>query len=193
MVPLLRRCLFALLRWLFRFEAHGLEALRTPGPVLLVPNHLSWIDWLFLWVLLEDGWKFATSSTTAQTSPIHRALMLNRFTFPIDTASPFAVKRMAEFLQSGGRLVLFAEGRLSLTGSLMKLFDGTGFLFLKTKAKVITCHLRGAFTPSVKKANSCYVREQGYFYYFLILSGFFHFIEFCSMVVGWTTVRSPTA
>ena len=155
MVPLLRRCLFALLRLLFRFEAHGLESLRTPGPVLLVPNHVSWIDWLFLWVLLEDGWKFATSSTTAQTSPIHRALMLNRFTFPIDTASPFAVKRMAEFLQSGGRLVLFAEGRLSLTGSLMKLFDGTGFLFLKTKAKVITCHLRGAqrllFSPNANR------------------------------------------
>ncbi len=151
----MRRCLLALLRLLFRFEAHGVEALRTPGPVLLVPNHLSWIDWLFLWVLLEDGWKFATSSTTAQTSPIHRALMLNRFTFPIDTASPYAVKRMAEFLQAGGRLVLFAEGRLSLTGSLMKLFDGTGFLFLKTKARVIMCHLRGAqrllFSPNPNK------------------------------------------
>ena len=51
---------------------------------------------------------------------------------------------MAEFLQGGGRLVLFAEGRLSLTGTVMKLFDGTGFLLFKTHAKVITCYLRGA-------------------------------------------------
>jgi acyl-[acyl-carrier-protein]-phospholipid O-acyltransferase/long-chain-fatty-acid--[acyl-carrier-protein] ligase len=50
---------------------------------------------------------------------------------------------MAEYLQAGGRLVLFAEGRLSRTGSLMKLFDGTGFLLHKTRAKVITCYLRG--------------------------------------------------
>ena len=70
--------------------------------------------------------------------------MVNRYTFPIDTASPYAVKRMAEFLQGGGRLVLFPEGRLSRTGTLMKLFDGTGFLLYKTKAKVITCYLRGA-------------------------------------------------
>ena len=70
--------------------------------------------------------------------------MVNRHTFPIDTASPFAVKRMAEFLQGGGRLVLFAEGRLSKTGTLMKLFDGTGFLLHKTNAKVITAYLRGA-------------------------------------------------
>ncbi len=144
MIPLLRIILHALLRILFRFEAHGSDVLITKGPVLLVPNHVTWIDWLFLWVLLEGDWKFVTSSTTAETSPFHRALMINRFTFPIDPSSPYAVKRMTEFLQTGGRLVLFAEGRLSLTGSLMKLFDGTGFLLLKTKATVITCHLRGA-------------------------------------------------
>jgi predicted lipoprotein with Yx(FWY)xxD motif len=51
---------------------------------------------------------------------------------------------MADFLEKGGRLVLFAEGRMSRTGSLMKLFDGTGFLIQKTGAKVITCYLRSA-------------------------------------------------
>ena len=48
--------------------------------------------------------------------------------------------------------MLFPEGRLSRTGSLMKLFDGTGFLLFKTNAKVITCYLRGAqrlpFSPN---------------------------------------------
>ena len=58
--------------------------------------------------------------------------------------SPFAVKRMAEYLQKGGRLVLFPEGRISCTGSLMKLFDGTGFLIFKTRPKVITAYIRGA-------------------------------------------------
>jgi len=132
------------LRVLFRFRAYDVDALKTPGPVLLIPNHCSWIDWLFLWVCLEDDWKMVTSSTTAQTSWLHRKLMINRYSLPVDPASPYAVKRMAEFLQGGGRLVLFAEGRLSRTGNLMKLFDGTGFLIFKTKAKVITAYLRGA-------------------------------------------------
>ncbi len=133
-----------LLRLLFRFRAFNESVLTTPGPVLLLPNHLSWIDWLFLLVCLDDDWRFVTSSTTAQTSWLHRRLMINRHTFPIDTNSPYAVKHMAEFLQRGGRLVLFPEGRLSRTGGLMKLFDGTGFLLFKTRAKVITCYLRGA-------------------------------------------------
>src|ERR1700722_9604054 len=133
-----------LLRLLFRFRACNLGALKTPRPVLLIPNHCSWIDWLFLWVCLDDDWKFVTSSLAAQMSWVHRALMVNRYTLPVDPGSPYAVKRMTEFLQGGGRLVLFAEGRLSRTGDLMKLFDGTGFLIFKTKAKVITTYLRGA-------------------------------------------------
>jgi acyl-[acyl-carrier-protein]-phospholipid O-acyltransferase/long-chain-fatty-acid--[acyl-carrier-protein] ligase len=132
------------LRLFFRFRAFNTEVLKTPGPVLLLPNHVSWIDWLFLLVCLDDDWKFVTSSDTAQTSWLHRMIMVNRYTFPIETSSPYAVKRMAEFLNGGGRLVLFAEGRLSRTATLMKLFDGTGFLLFKTKAKVIPAYLRGA-------------------------------------------------
>lgn len=133
-----------LLRVFFRFRAFNESALNTPGPVLLIPNHISWLDWLFLGVCLEDDWKFVTSSVTAQLSWFHRLVMINRLTFPIDTNSPYAVKHMAGFLEGGGRLLLFAEGRISLTGSLMKLFDGTGFLLFKTRARVITCYLRGA-------------------------------------------------
>ncbi|MEI7729857.1 MAG: AMP-binding protein [Verrucomicrobiota bacterium] len=131
--------------WFFyRFKAFNTEVLKTPGPVLLLPNHQSWLDWLFLLAHLDGDWKFVTSSTTAQTSWLHRLVMINSHTFPIDTASPYAVKRMAEHLQGGGRLVLFAEGRMSRTGSLMKIYEGTGFLLFKTHAKVITCYLRGA-------------------------------------------------
>ncbi|MDB6121688.1 MAG: AMP-dependent synthetase and ligase [Pedosphaera sp.] len=146
-----------LLRLLYRFRGYNETVLQTPGPVLLLPNHTSWIDWLFLVVCLDKDWKFVVSSVSAQTSWLHRKIMLNERTFPIDTNSPYAVKRMAEHLQANGRLVLFGEGRLSRTGALMKLFEGTGFLLHKTQAKVITCYLRGASllplspNPSEKK------------------------------------------
>jgi len=144
------------LRWLVRllygFRAHNEAALNTPGPVLLLPNHVSWWDWLLVGVCLDRDWRFVTSSATAQTSWLHKRIMVNRRTFPVDINSPYAVKHMAEYLQRGGRLVLFPEGRLSGTGSLMKLFDGTGFLIFKTRAKVITAYIRGAhrlpFSPN---------------------------------------------
>jgi acyl-[acyl-carrier-protein]-phospholipid O-acyltransferase / long-chain-fatty-acid--[acyl-carrier-protein] ligase len=134
-----------LVGWLFKFRAFNEEVLKTPGPVLLLPNHVSWLDWLFLLVCTDEDWKCVVSEKAAQTSWLHRKIMINRRTFPIDPDSPYAVKHMAEFLEKGGRLALFPEGRLSRTGTLMKLFDGTGFLLHKTGAKVITCYLRGAF------------------------------------------------
>jgi acyl-[acyl-carrier-protein]-phospholipid O-acyltransferase / long-chain-fatty-acid--[acyl-carrier-protein] ligase len=140
----MRVVLRCIIRLLYGYRAFNEQVLTTRGPVLLIPNHVSWLDWLFVGVCLDGDWKFVTSSVTAQLSWLHRFVMVNRLTFPIDTNSPYAVKRMAEFLEKGGRLVLFAEGRLSTTGSLMKLFDGTGFLLFKTHAKVITCYLRGA-------------------------------------------------
>src|SRR4051795_7507226 len=91
-----------LLRWFFKFRGYNEAVLTTPGPVLLIPNHVSWIDWLFLGVCLDDDWKFVVSSVSAQTSWLHRKIMLNRRTFPIDTTSPFGVKRMAEYLQGNG-------------------------------------------------------------------------------------------
>lgn len=133
-----------LVRLMFRFRAYNEEALKTPGPVLLLPNHVSWFDWLFLLVCTDEDWRCVVSERTAHTSWFHRKIMINRRTFLIDTDSPYAVKHMAEFLSKGGRLALFPEGRLSRTGTLMKLFDGTGFLLHKTGAKVITCYLRGA-------------------------------------------------
>ena len=133
-----------LARILFRLRIHGAAVLDTPGPVLLVPNHVSWFDWWLVGLCVGEDWRFVTSASRANSHWMFHFMMVNRYTFPVDHASPFAVKEMANFLQGGGRMVLFAEGRISETGCLMKLFEGTGFLLHKTKAKVITCHLRNA-------------------------------------------------
>src|SRR6478672_13487871 len=114
--------MIALLHWLvrllYRFRAYNASVLQTPGPVLLLPNHVSWWDWLLIGVCLEEDWKFVTSLESARTSWFHKRIMVNRRTFPIDINSPYAVKHMADYLQKGGRLVLFPEGRLSRTGPL---------------------------------------------------------------------------
>ena len=98
--------MIAFLRWLVRllygFKMHNAGVLNTPGPVLLIPNHVSWLDWLFVGVCLDKDWKFVVSSTSAETSWLHRKIMINRRTFPIDILSPYAVKHMAEFLQKKG-------------------------------------------------------------------------------------------
>ena len=113
----MKRFVRLLLRLLYRFRAYNEAAVATPGPVLLLPNHTSWWDWLLIGVCLESDWRFVTSRESAQVSWLHRRIMINRRTFPVDMNSPYSVKHMAEYLRKGGRLVLFPEGRLSRTGS----------------------------------------------------------------------------
>jgi acyl-[acyl-carrier-protein]-phospholipid O-acyltransferase/long-chain-fatty-acid--[acyl-carrier-protein] ligase len=155
-----------ILRLLFGYRAFDTAALTGPGPLLLLPNHTSWLDWLFIGCCLDGDWRFVASQEAANVSIVHRFIMINRRTFPVDPDSPYAVKRMAEHLQAGGKLVLFPEGRLSRTGSLMKLFEGTGFLLHKTGAKVITCYLRGAhrlpFSPNPNR-KKCFARVTAHF------------------------------
>ncbi|MBT5846514.1 MAG: 1-acyl-sn-glycerol-3-phosphate acyltransferase, partial [Verrucomicrobiales bacterium] len=132
------------LRVWFRFRAINEEATRGEGPMLLIPNHLSWIDWLFVGLCLEPDWKFAASEMPARASKLHAWVLGNPRIILIGADPAAALKKMAVHLEGGGKLLLFAEGRMSRTGSLQRLFDGTGFLIQKTNAKVITCYLRGA-------------------------------------------------
>ena len=122
----------------------GEKLLRTPGPVLLIPNHVSWLDWLFLGVVLEDDWKFVVASVVAERSWIHRKIIMNPRTLPVEMGSPNGLKKIAKYLKGGGRLVLFAEGRISRTGTLMKLYEGTGFLAQQSNATILLGYLRGA-------------------------------------------------
>jgi len=132
------------LRVWFRFRAYNEKAADVNGPVLIIPNHISWIDWLFVGLCVDPEWKFVASSIPARHSKLHAWILSNPRIFLIDNQSPYAVKEMAAHLEKGGKLILFAEGRMSRTGTLQRLFDGTGFLLQKTGAKVITVHLRGA-------------------------------------------------
>jgi 1-acyl-sn-glycerol-3-phosphate acyltransferase len=74
----MKTLLRALLRVLFRFRVYNESVLRTPGPVLLVPNHVSLLDWLLLGVCLEKDWRFVVSSVVAETNWLFRLVMKNR-------------------------------------------------------------------------------------------------------------------
>ena len=128
----------------FRFRAINEEAAKCEGPALLIPNHLSWIDWLFVGLCVDPNWMFAASEMPARTSKLHAWVLSNPRIILIGTDPASALKKMTAHLEAGGKLILFAEGRMSRTGCLQRLFGGTGFLIQKTKPKVITCYLRGA-------------------------------------------------
>ena len=118
---LFKQALYGCLRVLFRLEVHGLEHYKKAGKrVILIANHMSYIDALLLAAVLPEKPLFAINSFTAQKWWVKPFLILAKV-FPIDSRSPYALREVIEEAKKGHKVLIFPEGRLTLTGSLMKI------------------------------------------------------------------------
>jgi acyl-[acyl-carrier-protein]-phospholipid O-acyltransferase / long-chain-fatty-acid--[acyl-carrier-protein] ligase len=147
-MKLLKFLLRRLLTHLYRVEVRGLEHYRNAdGRVLVVANHTSFLDAVLLAAFLPGELSFAVNTVTASSWPF-RPLMALANVFPMDPANPLSMKSLARHLDAGKRTAIFPEGRITVTGALMKIYDGAAMVADKTGATVIPVRIDGAqYTP----------------------------------------------
>jgi acyl-[acyl-carrier-protein]-phospholipid O-acyltransferase/long-chain-fatty-acid--[acyl-carrier-protein] ligase len=147
-MELFKRALRWLLRALYQVEVKGLENLDTAGKrVLIVANHTSFLDAVLLVAFLPGPLTFAVNTFVAQNRLLKPFLALAKI-FPMDPTNPLSAKSLIRYLQQDNRAVIFPEGRITVTGSLMKIYDGTGLVADKSEAMVVPVRIDGAqYTP----------------------------------------------
>ena len=136
------------LRWLlvlmYRVELTGLDNYMKAGKrVLIVVNHTSFLDPLLLGVFLPDNITFAINTQISQRWWLKPFLRLSHV-FPMDPTHPLSLKDLIHHLEHDTKTVIFPEGRISVTGSLMKIYDGTGMVADKSKATILPIRISGA-------------------------------------------------
>jgi acyl-[acyl-carrier-protein]-phospholipid O-acyltransferase/long-chain-fatty-acid--[acyl-carrier-protein] ligase len=133
----------AILRPLFRVRVTGNpEIFRNPR-TLIVANHESFLDGCLLGAFLPVK---ATFVVHTQVAANWFFKLILRFVphLAVDSASPLAMKLICRLVETGEPVVIFPEGRLTVTGSLMKVYDGAAFVAAKTGATIVPVRIEGA-------------------------------------------------
>src|SRR5580658_7032360 len=140
MIPVARIIIRFILRILFRAELRGY--VKPVGKTLIVANHQSFIDGLLLGAFLPFAPTYLVHSQIA--SKWNFKILLSFIDYlVIDSANPLAMKSVIALLESGAPVVSFPEGRITVTGSRMKIYDGPAFAAAKSGAQVLPIHIDG--------------------------------------------------
>lgn len=132
-----------LVKVLFRVEITGMEHYRgLDQKALVIANHVSFLDPVFLTLFLPGDKSFAVHGTYARQWYLRIFDSLTR-QFSIEQSDPMAMKSLIEHLQAGNRVVIFPEGRITTTSSLMKIYSGAGMIADKAQAPIVPIRISG--------------------------------------------------
>jgi acyl-[acyl-carrier-protein]-phospholipid O-acyltransferase/long-chain-fatty-acid--[acyl-carrier-protein] ligase len=135
----------ALFQWYFRLShetrVEGLENLALAGErSILVINHLSFLDGCLVAAFLPGDLVFAIDTERARRFWFLKYIL---DVFPVDPTSPMAIRAMVKAVREGRRLAIFPEGRITLTGALMKIYDGPGMIADRADAAIVPVRIDG--------------------------------------------------
>lgn len=133
---------------LYRVKIKGLENYNQAGKrVLLVANHVSFLDAALVAAYLPEKITFAVNTHIARKWWFKPFLSVVD-AYPLDPTNPLSIKKLIEILRTDRKVMIFPEGRITVTGSLMKIYEGTGMIADKTQAVILPIHIEGAqLTP----------------------------------------------
>jgi acyl-[acyl-carrier-protein]-phospholipid O-acyltransferase / long-chain-fatty-acid--[acyl-carrier-protein] ligase len=143
------KTLFArLFKIFYRVELKGWDNFAKAGDKsVIVVNHVSFLDAALLATFLPGRPTFAINTEIAKKWWVQPALQVID-AFPLDPSNPFALKGLANGVKEGRHCVIFPEGRITVTGALMKIYEGPGLIADRSGASILPIRIDGAqFTP----------------------------------------------
>ena len=144
-IKILLRIVFRLIFSLcFRVEVSGMRHYQAASHhrLLVVANHVSLLDGALLAVYLPQVPVFVVNTQIAHLWWVKPFLAMVKHV-KIDPSNAFYIKSLVKIMEKENAIVIFPEGRISVTGTLMKIYPGPGFIAAKTKVQVLPIYLDG--------------------------------------------------
>jgi 1-acyl-sn-glycerol-3-phosphate acyltransferase len=148
-----------MLTWFsYRLKVTGLDHIPDEGPALLVCNHVSFVDWLFVGGAVRRPVRFVMYAGFAK-HPVMRALVADAKIIPIASAKedPEALGRamdqIAADLAAGELVCIFPEGKLTDDGEIEVFKPGVERILARTPVMVVPLALRGLWGSFFSKQD----------------------------------------
>lgn len=141
---LLKNTLRFILKFIYRVKVIGIENYHQAGNrVVIIANHTSFLDAALLAAFLPDKFTFAVDTHISKKRWVKFFLRLVD-AFPMDPTNPMAIKSLIDYVKKDKKCVIFPEGRITVTGTLMKVYEGPGLIADKANAVLLPICIQGA-------------------------------------------------
>lgn len=139
----------------YKLEVNGIKNIPSNGGVLLLGNHVSWIDWAVILMSTPREVRFVMHK------PIYDKWYLNWVlkmfgAIPIsNSSSKSTMQTIAKHLDEGSIVVLFPEGSITRNGHMGEFKRGFEKILELTNSdvKVISFYIRGLWESMFSRAN----------------------------------------
>lgn len=115
---------------------------KLPTKAVYVSNHVSYLDPIILFAFLPGDPVFALNGHLYRSKWI-RFLMRTADIMPFNPIEPMDIKELIAKVDSGRRCVIFAEGRITENGGLMKIYEAPGLVADKSHAPIVPVWIAG--------------------------------------------------
>lgn len=141
---LLKALLRMILTAIYRVKIIGLDNYYNAGKrVVIIANHTSFLDAALFAAFLPDKFIFAVDLQTSKKWWVSFFLRLVD-AYPVDPSNPMAIKSLISHVRKNRKCVIFPEGRITVTGALMKIYEGPGMIADKANAVLLPVCIQGA-------------------------------------------------
>ena len=126
---------------------------------LIVANHTSLLDGILLYAWLPETPTFAINTDVAARRSFRFFLQFVDL-FEMDPNSPLSLKSMIRFIREDNKAVIFPEGRITTTGTLMKIYEGPALIADKAEAMILPIAIDGPqLSPFSYLANRGHIKR----------------------------------
>ena len=154
----LRLFVAAIVHAVWRFRVRGLENVPREGPVVLVANHLSWLDGFLMPMSCHRRVRMVVYGPNIQGRFLRMLADQWRFILfdPRPKSIGLALKTIQSGLADGDTIGIFCEGGISRTGQILGFKRGLEWLLERVDAPILPVHIDGLWGSLLSHSEGRY-------------------------------------